>query len=377
MILDEGKRQSKPLVDQAKNSLLADLTNEEPTTPSPADASPKQLRFAVAKKFSHPKKRAPAITRMDLCTSRGSAMLKAALADRSAQSNKPSRDNIQQDVTDLVTRHQLHQIKYHRLHQSCDDLRNDVTPPKRRRSLANRVLFANPVVTRAFEYEQTVLHESLVCDSKPLIVAGNLDRRNASDLVNSFEKAELKSLDLGKSELKKRRDEKVNAKLDASYSSSQDLARRTRNSDSQTYSTQKSNYQIHGLDEDVASDASTNSSELHESNEGLFSSPKVAKIAPYSQFDVKDLNDSSNESFEIVKERNEVDSNQETYPVLPLHIKDSISFDPEIVTRDDSISDSGVITCRGMESESLGYLSWITHGLSYLTSKFALNKLIY
>lgn len=283
--------------------------------------------------------------------SRASLMLQAALSENRPKSSESSKSSYNPAFAQVTQR----TFNFQRM-DSVFNGPDHVTPPKRRKS--NRVLFTDPVVTESFEYEPIPQIYSLIKSSKKLSHSTNQNNNNNSSISTEM--------------VKENSSHEINT-ADACVGTS------IENNSSNWCDSDISLTQDVSLDPDLdeSSNVSTaSSSDLRESNEGLFSSPKVSKIAPYRQQNMinnPELDSSPNKPT-LKMDNSGSDGESSDSPILELDSDEEFS---DCEAPKDQRNDA-ILLSEDCETRALtdSYFSWFTNGFTYITSKLALNKLI-
>lgn len=298
--------------------------------------------------------------------SRGSVMLKAALAadNKNRQPKSPTKRNYCP-----VSEEQ----KKARLKKHAEELKS------RRRSPKNKVLFTEPVVSKEYEYEQTLLIENdqqqqqqdsdSSEDNQVFFTEPVVSRECDYDQTSLIENEQQQQDNDSSKEIPMSQEDKPNQENDEVSRDLRDgiklnkVVNRSKNRHKPTKFTTliaKDEINIYtfcrrGLRKRTYDVAMKEDGELSETslNGSLFSSPKVAKIAPYYH----SQNDCGKQLLKQASSDNNLTDNENQNNLSLLNNNASIQHN----------------------SESSGphhtVLSWFTTGLSYLSSQ--MNKLIF
>lgn len=309
--------------------------------------------------------------------SRGSAMLKAALSAKNVQDCPVSVSRNHISISDEQKRMKL--IKH------AEELKN------RRRSPKNKVLFTEPLVTSHHEYEQTI-----IVDDEP-------DRRDSHDQLDTDQCAENKD----KEEYYEEYCMKFSNRLNSLNDPDKHLEKIMTSSEHKSNSHYRKGRKKRSYDVAMKNDGEICDdliSPTTSSDGSLFSSPKVAKIAPYyhnqtdtgrqvvSRQDSADRNPTTNNNHvnpsETVPYRSHrTKASKLLLPPEPRSCKPKCTWSAEpeskrVVT--ELLSVKKVSTDHEYEENTpisdsprpqQGYLSWLSNGLNYLSNQ--MNKLIF
>lgn len=292
--------------------------------------------------------------------SRGSVMLKAALSEHNKQ--QVCVTGKYQDVT-CEKRHQS---------ESQATLKMDQDFYKAKRSPRNKVLFSEPVVTQQYEYEQTLLEQSYLlnndqnqqvgADCERMILARrNFSRRKFKpvDAYDCFDEIKIHGIT------------PINAEDDEEdelYTmASSELDEVAVLKEVKGVAKKRPLNSIQDSDADCLSKEKLGSNqENHHETGGLFSSPKVAKIAPFchNQTDLdglqtKNPNANTTRSQRISLHRLALLSGSTKNSVPELLSVREIGFEP----REQASSEATKIETPNSSS----YFGWLSHGLDFLS----------
>lgn len=294
--------------------------------------------------------------------SRAERILQAALNVKNEQQSPESRQNyLRQKFLENQERTRISLLQQ-------VDLKN------RKRSPRNKVIFTEPVVTKQFEYEPT-LWQDTECDAVKSEVSEKAGWIKLEEELEASLQPEITS-STGSSELEPRSDEPTNASSE------------TLNKDAR----KKRPYEMIANHDDSESQSSA---ESNDDEGGLFSSPKVAKIAPYYH-DHKDERSQGLENgpsrFPTQSQRSQrankipklyladgpVNSTVQSSKQVVDKPKQPQDASPELLNMkkdsDEDSSEEPEEYFDATQSQENNYFSWISNGLSFLSS--TMNKLI-
>lgn len=275
----------------------------------------------------------PDKTEPEIYTSRASAILRAALLDKNMQHDNKWQAQIKHFDTQRCKR-------IIRLNNSLDIPNTHTTPPKRRRSFANRVLFTNPVVTHSFEYESSYDNkDTMNQEEEPVHTFDLSDSSDDTEYINKFNQ----TTDENKMDMNE-------ISIVCDQTKEEPITLKTISVESNPV-----------FDTDETSNLSTASSEFHESSDGLFSSPKQPKVAPSCNEDFE-FNLTPENSINLIMDNPERAVDREyLYDDHQTHSMDLVV--------DDDVDE---VDLHKDKEEQAGYLSWLSYNFSNI--KLALRK---
>lgn len=299
--------------------------------------------------------------------SRGSVMLKAALNEQKRQTNHTANNQV-----DGCNNHQQAQER------QIKDLVVVQEPNKTKKSPRNKVLFSEPVVTQQYEYEQTLLEQSFppnnnhqaqqVVDCERIVIARrNFSRRKFKpvDAFDCFDDIKIHGIaainieDDDEDELYTMASSDLDE--DAVLKETRGVAKKR-----PLNSIQDQNENVASCGEQARESKHHETPSFHSETGGLFSSPKVAKIAPFchSQTDLKNsqaqnVNPNSTRSQRISLHRLALlsGSSKKSVPEL-LSVRDIGNE-----SRDQVPSEAD----KSEPSNSGSYFGWLSNGLGFLS----------